>query len=417
MGGKIYRALARNQYLQPVVDLFQSIQDQKRKEQWLKDVQGVRAKFGNDYSQITNATQPQTTQETNPNYTPYSVQKPAIPNFNILQPNAGVTPTVPSQNTEMVTRPTFDKTTNVPLSDFEKYNQARDLGNKTIWDLLTNPDTQKYGDNNVLNQMIGDVRQGVEQFRPSFKYGEYDPTKTRYRINERTGQQEILDQGQPNAKLGLPTEITATEDDPKGQYKKGDAIRIAMDESVYPPRQIILGKVSTKMTPYQEGMLANANKRENREAAKTNEDKKAGKGLTPNTAGPLAQLQHPELFKNVLNPQTGNTLLVKYDSNGQPLKDDKGNYVEDPVNGKPVPNSPETQAYLRDKAFNDLQLQTLTPRAYEFSKNLEKSFGRKLTAAELGQEALKHAKDKRISDEDAGAIAKYLKYVSQFDTK
>jgi len=167
MSGQYYRAKARTgglaAALEPVANLFKAIQDQKRKEQWIKDVQNVKGQLDKGYGDIDNATQEQNFTTANPAYTPYSEPDSNIP-INIFS-NKPIDFARP-QNNEMVTAPTFNEKRNVPLSDVQKYNKAQELGNKTAWDILMNHGTKDYGDNNILRQLMGEVNQRTEQFRP-----------------------------------------------------------------------------------------------------------------------------------------------------------------------------------------------------------------------------------------------------------
>jgi len=70
--------------------------------------------------------------------------------------------------------------------------------------------------------------------------------------------------GKVTSKLGAQTKIVAAKDgkDINGQdYKEGDIINIAMDETTYPPKQIVLGKAPDKMSKYQQAQLGIAKAR------------------------------------------------------------------------------------------------------------------------------------------------------------
>lgn len=189
--------------LDDIVQLAKSIGDQNRREEWLKNIQSVRNKYLGDLNQIENATEALNTLVPNPNYRPYSEPKPQIPNFNPLVPNAGVVPTPIPQNTEMVTAPIFNKTTNVPLSEVQKYNRAKKLENNTIWDLIGGQSSGHTGhtamgtegtDPNVLNAFLRQVQQGTEQFRPSSRFELEDPTKRLVEIDA-AGKRKVIDEG------------------------------------------------------------------------------------------------------------------------------------------------------------------------------------------------------------------------------
>jgi len=141
-------------------------------------------------------------------------------------------------------------------------------------------------------------------------------------------------------------------------------------------------------------------------------------GLSDSAAKSIALLKDPSIVQYKTDPTTGEPLKLKVNPDGTYAINSKtGKYINDPVNGKLVQNTPQEQQYALNQARENIKLQVFKkdPRAYEFVNNIEKKWGRPLNATDLGQEALKHAEAGNLNDKDAGAIATYLKYISQFD--
>ena len=89
--------------------------------------------------------------------------------------------------------------------------------------------------------------------------------------------------------------------------------------------------------------------------------------------------------------------------------------------GEKVPMSAEDVKYEKDKTLENIKLQLLSPRAYEFINNIEMLWregdktGSKqyLSPKEIYNEAVKHAESENIPEEVQDEIANYLKYYSE----
>lgn len=100
------------------------------------------------------------------------------------------------------------------------------------------------------------------------------------------------------------------------------------------------------------------------------------------------------------------------------LKNFKPYTIDD--EGKQIPMSPEDIKYNKDKTLENIKLQLLSPRGYQFINNIEELWragdktGTKkyLSPKELYDEAVKHAESGDIDETVQDEIATYLKYYS-----
>ncbi|MEM3091533.1 MAG: hypothetical protein QXD05_00145 [Candidatus Pacearchaeota archaeon] len=134
---------------------------------------------------------------------------------------------------------------------------------------------------------------------------------------------------------------------------------------------------------------------------------KQSKQLSQSTSKLIADILHP---KEYVTDEFGNVLKFKTDKKGNFVRDDNtGKYIIDPA-GKPMKISEEDRKYQKENALQNIMLQTLGSRSYEFIKNMEKLYGRRLSPQELKNEAIKHAKEGKLPDDAAGEIAEFLPY-------
>jgi hypothetical protein len=365
--GSLYRALARNQFLQPIADTFRAIQDQNRKEQWTKAIQDAFQQAKQGFGDIGNATQEQTVQQENPAYTPFSQPKPNIPNFNPTIPGAGVTFAPSQQNNEMVTRPTFDKQVNVPLSDMGKYDRASNLAEEIQMKLFGDPNSRyDSGQANFLNQMIG---REVNRFMPSYEYRNFNPKEGETRTNTRTGERIVTRQPTPE------------------------------DLTPYQKAQLGISKQRLdEMTPYQKGMLSIANKKEGRESIKPPDVSKE-EGLISKYE---EQLNNIDFTLNETN-KAGNKKNRIYE--GNPLAEDEPGAIGLWEVYNPITNK---QEYLNDSKVNQLKKEIgarLESAKKQRQSKVDKVYGQTKTAtsqtSDVETNIKAYAKKWNISEDEA----------------
>jgi hypothetical protein len=92
-------------------------------------------------------------------------------------------------------------------------------------------------------------------------------------------------------------------------------------------------------------------------------------------------------------------------------KDPKtGEYLTD-GKGNKIPKTSLEENYEKDLLMEKINLQLLSPRAYQWLGNINKMWNKKyLTPKELKDEALKHAESENLSEDEQNELATYLKY-------
>jgi len=142
---------------------------------------------------------------------------------------------------------------------------------------------------------------------------------------------------------------------------------------------------------------------------KSDDNKEKSKSLSPATSKLIADIVNPNEY---VTDEYGNVLKFAVDDKGNYVRDEKtGQYKLDPA-GVPMKISETEKKYRQENALQNVKLQTLGPRSYEFVENIEKLWGRRLSPKELKDEAIKHARAGNLSDEEASEIADFLKYYS-----
>lgn len=202
MAGELYRALARNQFLQPIIDTFRAIQEQNMQEQAMMNYQNLWRNYQDQIRQINSATQTATIERPNPLYKPQMAASDTAGPMtgstmrNIFQPdpmqsfplsNTDLTPnptpalsnmiqgrprgldTISPETMyrEQVTSPkTYMQTNETPISDMEKYDRARQLADNTLVGMLMSPNMK--GNEQAVNVLSLLIDRGANQFAPSF---------------------------------------------------------------------------------------------------------------------------------------------------------------------------------------------------------------------------------------------------------
>jgi uncharacterized protein YnzC (UPF0291/DUF896 family) len=116
---------------------------------------------------------------------------------------------------------------------------------------------------------------------------------------------------------------------------------------------------------------------------------KEEKGLKDNTSKLIADLKNIDPYQR--NSETGE-------------------YITDNKSQK-IRKTPEDIKYEKDLTMENIKLQLLSPRTYEWMGNIEKLWGKDyLSPKELKNEAIKHAQAGGLTEEEQDDIAKYLKY-------
>lgn len=404
--GSLYRAISRTGGIQPVVDLIKDISEKKQRVDEYNRIMDAFGRTGNVIGGLNNATGDRVSVEAeNPFYKPEEQSNPLdilgfgnrnkerLSNLtsNVPKGLAGLDPNVMAK--EFTGPKTYQKEVDIPLPQQEKYNRAQDEVNNFLVQSITNPNSQKI-DPGVIRALTGILSGQAERLKPeTYNYSDEDPTKRVVRVSNKTGKREVVSEGTPKKNTKVIDERLD---------ERGHKIVEFEDEQ---------GKrfVEDKGLDYK--FIADQRRQDaaDRRFEKTIElrEKKEGKKskLTTSTAQIIADIKNPKLY---LTDDTGNVKKFKVDGKGNFIKKD-GEFVED-SEGKPMKLSDDEMKYKKENARQNLMLQLLGSRAYDFVNNIESSWQRKLTPAELTSEAIKHAEAGDLTDDEAGEIADFLPY-------
>lgn len=308
-------------------------------------------------------------------------------------------------NAKQYTEPkSYERTVQLPLDKTEKYNRSQEEINnfqKSIIPMLLNPnsDPNNYNKANVLTSLLS---KAGDKYKPdSYDYTDEDPTKRTVRINKRTGEREVLEEGSQKSNVKVLDERLDENGHKIVEYMDENGKRFTEDKGL--DYKFILDQ---KRQENSDKRLANVL---SKSSGNSNADFKEKK-LTPSTAGLIAEIQNPQ---NFITDNYGEVIKFKTDKNGTFLKkkNDKGEYdfIED-ENGQPMPIPESDKKYKQTNALKNIMIQKLNGRAYEFVTNMEDMWGRRLSPKELKDEAIKHAKGGELTDQAAGELADFLIY-------
>ncbi len=378
MAGQFGRAYSRigSNALDNVVNIFKDMAEKQRQRDALTNAMNLYKQFQGKMGDISNAS---TTQ-----YQPTETQ--TSPNLFPDQPN--VVSSLLNKSVGIQPRTDFNmlgKQVTTPLPQVEKYNQGQNAVGDFLMELMKTPDISSVNPN-VLNTLQAYIRQRADQLKPDVTEWKSIPQGSELAgFSTKTGQpigQKITNPKAPTARNPF------TKEGSDGYYYNWDE-----------------GSNSFKKT----NLKVPSDKKGDGTGKKSK-----GYSLDKDSAKYIAILKNPPQYRT--DQATGLPIKYAVDDKGNYKQDPKtGQYVVDDVNGKPVPYTDDEKNYLKSQAYNYLQLQMLSPRAYQFSNNIEKKYGRPLSSQELGQEAIKHTEEGNLTDQEAKEIADYLKYVQQFD--
>lgn len=407
--GSLYRAIARTGGIQPVVDLIKDISEKKQRVDEYNRILDAFSRTGNVIGGLNNAVGDRVSvQAKNPFYEPEEQSNPLdilglgnrskerLSNLtgNVPKGLAGLDPNMMVK--EFTGPKTYQKEVDIPLPQEEKYLRGQDEVNNFLVQSITNPNSQKI-DPGVIRALTGILSGQAERLKPeTYSYSGEDPTKRVVRTSEKTGKREIVSEGIPKKNTKVIDErldekghkIVEYEDETGGRFTedKGLDYKFIADQ---------------KRLEAADRRLASAI-----ESREKKEDKK--KKLTPkDTAQIIADIKNPKLYQT---DKAGNVLKFKYDKKKKEFLRENGELIPDFEEGEPMKLSDNEIKYNQENARQNLMLQLLGTRTYDFVNNLEQQFKRKMTPAELTSEAIKHAQAGNLSDDEAGEIADFLPY-------
>lgn len=201
------------QVLNDIVNVFRDIQQKKEQRDSLNRMMDFFGKTGESINSLGNATETQTEIAPNQFYKPTDnnliSDKLGLGNQNVSSLNnplgqmvranpTGLSTIDPNEMARQYTgTPTYQKKTEIPIPQQERYNRAQDEVNSFMLKAITNPENKNV-DPNVLKIFTDVLSQRAERLKPeTYSYADEDPTKRMVRISNKTGQREIINEGIP----------------------------------------------------------------------------------------------------------------------------------------------------------------------------------------------------------------------------